>query len=126
MPVCKQQGGAGMKRYLLVCLVALVAFIAAACDSLSTDPGSFVVVFQWETGHEPDTAAKDYYIWVYYQEWKGGEGKTFPADIESNAKSLDEEVDPAALTFNWNGLAFVLADNRADCKSLIFSHNAMK
>ncbi len=76
-------------KYLFVAAL-LVSLLFGACDSLSTDPGSFVVVFQWEAGHEPDTAAKDYYIWAYYQEWKGGEGKEFPADIETNAKSLDE------------------------------------
>ncbi|HNT28697.1 MAG TPA: hypothetical protein PKH10_11045, partial [bacterium] len=78
-----------MKRIVSLLVVAL-AFFAVACDALSTRPGSFVVVFQWETGHEPDTTAKDYYLWAYYQEWKGGDGKTFPADIETNAKSLNE------------------------------------
>ena len=78
-----------MKRIVSLIVVA-VAFLIVACDALSTQPGSFVVVFQWETGHEPDTEAKDYYLWAYYQEWKGGEGKEFPADIEANAKSLNE------------------------------------
>ncbi len=84
-------GASTMVRKLVLAAVVFVCLIlATACDSFSTEPGSFVVLFQWETGHEPDTAAKEYYIWAYYQEWKGGEGKTFPADIESNAKSLDE------------------------------------
>lgn len=78
-----------MKRIVSLIVVAM-AFLVVACDALSTRPGSFVVVFQWETGHEPDTEAKDYYLWAYYQEWKGGEGKEFPADIEANAKSLNE------------------------------------
>lgn len=78
-----------MKRIVSLIVVA-VAFLVVACDALSTRPGSFVVVFQWETGHEPDTTAKDYYLWAYYQEWKGGEGKEFPADIETSAKSLNE------------------------------------
>ncbi|HOW51039.1 MAG TPA: hypothetical protein PLV42_03220 [bacterium] len=79
-----------MQRAVLFAAMFGMLFAVTACDTFSTEPGSFVVLFQWETGHEPDTAAKDYYMWAYYQEWKGGEGKTFPADIESNAKSLDE------------------------------------
>jgi hypothetical protein len=77
-----------MKRILsLLLLVFLVS-----CDN---SPGSFNIIFKWKEGHKPDLTAKDYYAFATYEEWTG-EKSSFPEEIDSNSKSLDQ-AGPAKL-----------------------------
>jgi hypothetical protein len=71
-----------MKRVLsLLLLVFLVS-----CDN---SPGSFNIVFKWKEGHKPDLTTKSYYAFATYEEWTG-EKSSFPEEIDSNSKSLDQ------------------------------------
>lgn len=71
-----------MKRILALVLL----FFFVSCDN---SPGSFNIIFKWKEGHKPDLTAKDYYAFATYEEWTG-EKSTFPEEIDSNSKSLDQ------------------------------------